>query len=254
MIPGVIEQEDARRGSAPTTIAGVRFNNVSSTVGLVKTAQVVTNSSLLTMSMFVRMTPYTGVAVATFNINVSDTNQLGPGFGAFDGATYNCIKGSGAGNYYLDSLGGIFPTGVWHHVFLSCDMNHAAGAKICNLWVDASAVGVNVKTDNDAAFSFPFSGENFGLPNVIANLGPSNYGTNIDYQSVWIAMGQYVAPSNIHLFRDPTTGLPQDLGPTGAGPTGTAPTYYFQGNAAAFSTNKGSGAAVTLTGTLTDVT
>jgi hypothetical protein len=131
-------------------------------------------------------------------------------------------------------------------------MNHAPGTKICNVLINGSNVAAYGITDSDPAFNFLFSGENFGIPIDQANLG-AGYGYSVDYQSVWIAMGQYVSPANIALFRNPSTGLPMDLGTDGSGPTGTAPTYYFQGNAAAFVTNKGLGPTITLTGTPTDV-
>jgi hypothetical protein len=130
----------------------------------------------------------------------------------------------------------------YFHLFMSVDLNHPAGSKICNCLINGVAMTINTGayTDGDPAFQIGFNGGNFGIPDMTANLGPG-FGYILDFQEIWIALGQYVDPSNIALFREPITGDPVDLGTDGSVPTGTPPTYYFKGNAAQFPINRGSG-------------
>jgi hypothetical protein len=252
MIPGILDQQPSGQGQAVAPVmplTGVRFDNVNSSVGLCVTSQSVTNSPLLTVSMFVRMLAFDGVSVAMFSKNVSDATYLYPSAGLM---ILSCSQT--AGNFYFQSLDDPFVTDIWNHIFLAADMNHAAGSKICHILVNGVSVtkDTGASTDFGAAFSFQFNAHKFGLPIDQPTLGPGNIDEIYDFQSVWIGCGQYVDPANVGLFRDPITGLPKSLGTDGSGPTGIAPTYYFQGNAAAFSTNKGSGPAITLVGALTD--
>jgi hypothetical protein len=132
-----------------------------------------------------------------------------------------------------------------HHVFISIDTNHPAGAKLLNVYIDAVNVKDNsITLDANVAFNIGFNGFKFGLPDTDDSIDIVE--ADLDYAEVWIAVGQYVDPSNISKFRDPVTGKPVNLGSNGQTPTGTSPTYYLKGPWQNFATNLGTGGAVTL--------
>lgn len=230
-------------------MSGVRFDNTSVACGLTVASQSITNSATFTVSMFVRTISFTGTSILMMSKDVNTAMFILPGFNTSDDVFFNYFDVSNSLNF--DSNPGVFLADAWHHVFMSGDANHASGLKVVNFVVDGVVVGINSSSDPDAAFNFQVNGKEFGLPIDSANLG-TNIGDITDYQSVWIAHGQYVAPASVGLFRD-SNNQPKDLGSDGSGPTGTAPTYYFQGNSSQFVTNKGSGSAVTVVGTPTDI-
>ena len=86
---------------------------------------------------------------------------------------------------------------------------------------------------------------------------PADFGTPLftgDIADVYIAPGQFIdfsVEANRRKFIS-ADGKPVDLGSNCSTPTGTAPAVCFSGNASSFGTNKGTGGAFTLTGTLTD--
>ncbi|WP_192246072.1 hypothetical protein [Mesorhizobium silamurunense] len=77
-----------------------------------------------------------------------------------------------------------------------------------------------------------------------------------DFADIWFAPGQFIdfsVEANRRKFVD-ASGKPVYLGANGEMPTGTAPAVFFSGDATGFATNKGTGGAFTLTGSLTNAT
>lgn len=248
MIPGTT----ASRGHSPIigVIGFVRFDNELSTSLLNVSGQSVTDSALFTVSTYVRFQSIANQSViALGDGSGGDLNKI-----FIDSGQLSCFLTNNPGAVFTEFVftGVPFVADQVHHIFLSVDTNHAAGLKICNFLLDGATQTLNTgaSTDTDPAHTISFNGGEFGVTDVVAD-SPNGYHT--DFQHLWIAPGQYVAPANVTLFRDAGTGDPVDLGADGSTPTGTAPKYFFEGNAAAFSTNLGSGAQPVLTGTLTDV-
>jgi hypothetical protein len=107
--------------------------------------------------------------------------------------------------------------------------------------------------------------DSFTVPNVNGNIfsvGGDTFGDNFtgDMADAWIAPGQSlldgsgdIPTSTRRKFID-SNGKPVDLGSDCSAPTGTAPAICFSGDASTFGTNKGTGGAFALTGTLIDAT
>jgi hypothetical protein len=233
----------------PSLTSSVRFDNEGSpgVAGLTVDSQTVSDSSVFTVSLFFR--PADTEIFDQFLLSLGDAS--GNQFSKIELIRRTATTGTlesfftnPAGTAFCEFVFNEAPVmpGNYYHVFMSTDLNHPAGAKICNLVVNGlnQTINTGASTDSDPAFVIPFNGGNFGLPDETKNLFPQN-ASILDFQEVWVALGQYVDPSNVSLFRDPSTGLPVDLGADGSLPTGTPPTYYFRGNAASFPTNLGNG-------------
>lgn len=132
---------------------------------------------------------------------------------------------------------------VWHHFFFSYNLTTQAA----NLLIDGTATTNSTGTQQSPPSSVNFNGVAAGWPTNSSSIHLEN--TTIDYCDLWMALGQYVTAANITQFRT-TAGRPVDLGSNGATPTGTSPTFFFSGDATTFGTNKGTGDAVTVTGTI----
>lgn len=222
------------------------------------------DSAFLTISMWVRANP----ANSDF-LNFPNLLALGVNNGTGSAGNTVLLGGNTSGNQAdvgcfftsssdpinkqvaFSSAGGKFtPNATGHHIFISVDTNHGAGAKLLNIYIDGADAKDNAQTlDSGAAFNIGFKSQNsgtgkFGLPQVDNTVG--NVQSDLDYSEVWIACGQYVDPINIGKFRNPTSGAQVNLGANGQTPTGTSPTYYFKGPWSSFSTNLGTGGAVTL--------
>lgn len=247
MIPGTTASR-AHRLASSSVVSMVRFNNETDITALNVSSQSVTDSGLFTVSTYLRA-PILGNQgmVALGDGSGSDLDKI-----FLDSTTLTCFLTDHAGAVFTEF---VFTGVPWvanqtHHVFVSVDTAHAAGLKICNFVLDGVAQTLNVgaSTDTDPSHTIAFSSGEFGVPDVLGDLSS---GYNLDFQNLWVGLGQYIAPADVTKFRD-AGGLPVDLGADGSTPTGVAPKYFFQGDAAAFSTNLGSGAQPVVTGTLTD--
>ncbi len=251
MMTGVTDEEEA---ATSPTIGMVRFDNSSSSTGLNVAGQSVADSYTVTVSLFFRIFN-TSFQQKLFALGDGSGNQLNEMYSKYltAGDVGFDFTNSGGGALFQSIITGTpVSTNVIHHLFFSVDLNHPAGSKIASVVIDGTLYPLDggQTTDIDAAFQAGFSGGEFGLPDLTANLGGADI---LDFQSVWIAYGVYVAPASAGVFVAPGGG-PADIGADGSGAiSGVTPNYYFHGTAAQFSTNAGSGQQPTLTGTLLDV-
>lgn len=246
MLYGVQAQE--LPGSLPATLGAVQMDNSTTSTGVVKDSQTISDSALLTVSMWVKFGDVGGFLITSFN----DFNSY---FG------YGLIFTTDVGGAFMDaalakyfqfgSANGIAQAdGNWHHFFSSVDTNHAAGAKLFNLyWDGTSQINAGSTVDSDTAFNIGFNAKPFGVPANSTNLGSQGM---MSFSDVWIAPGVYLTSSDITKFRT-VDGKPVDLGANGETPTGSSPAYFFHGDATTFATNLGSGGSVTLVGSLVSV-
>jgi Concanavalin A-like lectin/glucanases superfamily len=217
-----------------------------------------TGNGLTASSLAVADTPYLTLSAWLYSPTPPGLAHTFPEiFGMPGGSTWGHIGGNGSVNFQIlnssGSAGVMIASAAsqmtddgWHHLFVSLDANHAAGAKLMNLYLDgANIFDAGNSSDANAAFNIGVNGKAFGIPTNSAGL--SGDSTRLAFYDVWIALGQYVDPSNISKFRT-ASGHPADLGTDGSTPTGLVPTFYFTGGAASFPTNRGSGPAMTLNG------
>lgn len=141
---------------------------------------------------------------------------------------------------------------LWHHVLFSVETNHPAGEKIAALYVDDIAVPFSVN-DLDPSFVTAINGEEFILGTPVGH----GDGLTGDVADFWLATGQSlltgadIAQATRRKFIS-AAGKPVYLGADGSTPTGVAPPIFLSGNGTDFRTNRGTGGAFTLTGTLTN--
>lgn len=178
------------------------------------------------------------IYVADFEGNAWPSFDLTSGASPFSGITFG--ESSGADNFYcwVDQNVGA----GWYHILGSFD---APGTFKCYI------------NDIDKPLQDVLHAEN--AFDVLSNGFPFklNNGTLCDLADVWIAPGVSLLvdgdiPEVTRRKFISAAGKPVDLGADGSTPTGTAPAIFFSGDAAAFVTNRGTGGAFTLTGSLTD--
>lgn len=245
------QQQGGGGGGSGYTAHAVKIDNWNgSDNGLTVSSLSIADTALITLSLWFLSPSSPGLASTFPNL-----------FGMPSGTTWGGIGGDGSVNFFLEdtarasslninSASGVVTNNAWHHLFMSANTNAAAGSKLKNLYLDgASIYNAGNSSDTSAAFNIGVNGKPFGVPEDAADL--SSDSTLLALSDVWIAIGQYVDPSQITKFRT-TGGQPVSLGANGATPTGVAPTFFFTGNAASFKTNAGSGPAVTLNGSITD--
>lgn len=136
---------------------------------------------------------------------------------------------------------------AWHHVLMSWNTNFAAGNRILQIYVDDAAITPGAEEGDGDAFDVSYPTETFWF------LGPQDT-VACDISEYYFAPGQFLdltTQSNRRKFIS-AGGKPVDLGADGSTPTGTAPAMFFSGDATAFATNRGTGGAFTLTGSLTN--
>lgn len=223
---------------------GVLLDNSDSSTALTAASQTAADSHFVTASLWLMVSAH--INVLTLNPSSQSLIDMNLNGAASLGAVLS--NGTGLSSVEFDSDASAVSFNAWHHLFVSADLNHAAGSKLLNLYLD----GVSIRDpsaggDTDPAFLMNVNGVAFGLPAAASQLSALN--ANISFSDVWIGVGQYVDPSAIASFRS-SAGRPVFLGANGELPTGTSPTYFFSGDATAFATNKGTGDAVSLTGTL----
>ncbi len=122
-----------------------------------------------------------------------------------------------------DTEGQLYINDISDYDTVNSDLdNEAIAYATCTNWgIGAEPFGFAAKYAGDMAFLYV------------------NFDTAIDFS----------IEANRRLFFD-ASGVPVDLGPTGAIPTGTAPIMYFNGDSSEFPTNKGTGGGMTLTGNI----
>lgn len=242
----------------PGTGNAVLVDETSFYNGLTVDTQTTSNSYYLTLSAWIKCDdPNRGVSNWPSIVSFAWNGSSGPSGNSYlqIGSNFNSdIYASlmlNTGNRLNFGSGDIFTNGSWHHIFMSVDTNHAAGAKIANLLLD----GVDVK--NGAYTSDTYSADPLGVYGSTFSVSDgdgSGHGVGngaLKYYDLWIAYEQYIAPADVTKFRT-VDGHPVDLGYNGDIPTGTPPTYFFHGDSTTFATNAGTGDAVTLHGSLVD--
>jgi hypothetical protein len=179
-------------------------------------------------------------STATVNVSLVSTNKLNITLNALGGTP--SFSGTSTTVFLAD------PT-TWHHFIASWDTNHAAGAKILNMYVD----GINVNpvlTDTGAAFNINYTRGDWGI-------GAADNGIN----KFTGELGEFYF--NTHEFLDVTqlpvrykfrslTDCPADLGENGQLPTGTSPILYLNGDKSTFNHNNGTGGDMIVVGALDD--
>lgn len=224
---------------------------------LYKTGLVGTPSSLLTASCWFncRTATYTNRTKFTlFQANAADWDTK-------PGGTTIFLDGN-AGKFFVyprDSTGDngrlAFATDTtsineWHHLLCSIDVS--SGYAIQYYLDDAPIALSESFTDGVTPFDIDLFEQTITINDW--KVSGSTQPAIQDMADVWIASGvalDFSDVANRRKFRD-ADGLPVSLGSDGSTPTGTAPTMFFSGDASAFATNKGTGGAFTLVGTLAD--
>jgi hypothetical protein len=212
------------------------------------------DNGLFSCAMWIKISSAShGSSLWQVDANGNFTSSLGNG--SAPATFYTSLKlfdATNSGQLNLDSGPGT--EDVFHSVIISANTNLAAGSKQVKIYVDGVDMTTNI-SDTDPAFLMAFNGKEFSA--FSDGAGDGWFGDVADY---WIAPGQSlltdgdIAPATLAKFRDPITGKPVDLGADGSTPTGLAPAIFFSGDETEFATNKGTGGAFTLTGTLTNAT
>lgn len=157
---------------------------------------------------------------------------------------------SNANKIFGDWNAGSTDDGVWHHYLVSWNTNFPAGSRIVNVYLDDVQDTSSTFTDAGVAFNVGYSASGDW------SLGSDFFGSIItgDVAEFYFAPGQFLdftVAANRRKFVSASIH-PVSLGSTCATPTGTAPLACFSGGHTTFATNKGTGGAFTVTGTLTD--
>lgn len=156
---------------------------------------------------------------ATFSANLYDSG--------FNGDTVEGMA-AGAGT-----------DGEWHHYLLSYD---ASDENKCKVIIDGANVTNNVSFFNVANPTLAGETNFIVLPDSAC-----------DVAEYYVAFGQWLDLTNpVNVAKFIGDGKPVNLGADGSLPTGVAPTILFSGDASSFATNKGTGGAFNLTGSLTN--
>ena len=216
------------------------------------------NSSSITHSMWILLSP-SAMSNFPFLCSVGSFGNMSgnwsPEIGYFHSTDFGDViwnNSSQSKSLTIDTPDGTYPSdSAWHHIFISYDTNFSAGQKKGNIYLDGVSVLNHAATvDNDTAFTIEWS-EVFGGTDPGWSFMDLSTHFPILAADVWIATGQYLDPvTNISKFRNPSTGKPVDLGPTGLLPTGVAPSIFLTGDATSFQTNKGTAGQPVLTGTI----
>jgi hypothetical protein len=139
----------------------------------------------------------------------------------------------------------------WTHFLFAWDTGHLAGEKVLHCVVNGTLIDHSALNINDANGSITVDYSTIFSAFGDANIGYQPIGDSADW---YFAPGQFLDLSieaNRLKFID-VGGKPVDLGANGETPTGTAPAVFFSGDATGFATNKGTGGAFSLTGSLTN--
>lgn len=138
------------------------------------------------------------------------------------------------------------PTTGWHHVLGSSDIDQSFGNQIMVLYVD-DVLQTPLADYGGAADINPVNGKSFIFGDDTFDVGPT-----CDFADVWIApgvslldTGGTIPDATRRLF---TTADLRPIDPT----TFPSSAVLFTGGASAFATNRGTGGAFTLTGSLTN--
>ena len=155
-------------------------------------------------------------------------------------------------SYGSDTSGPVSDSG-WHHLLGTTDGGQ--NPKITKLFVDGTDVSAAWDTSPDGDLIVPAFN---GLSLYIGTERSGGINFVGDMADLWIAPGQSllddsgdIPTSTLRKFIS-ADGKPVDLGSDCTNPTGIAPAVCFSGDASSFATNRGTGGAFTLTGTLTD--
>lgn len=227
-------------GGASFTPNGLNFyNGGSGNNYLIKSSLTgVSNSPLGSLSMWVRFDGGGGTLMMPFNTGSVNFLQR-PASNRIVMALQN-----GTPFLEIDSPPGLATDTSWHHILCSWDTNHAAGAKLGNLYFDDVNVGSN--TDISSAFTVDYTTASTYMPDNSQN-------DQISMSEIWFAPGQYIDFTNAaNRARFSSGSSPISLGSDGSLPTGTAPAVYLHNAAATAGTNSGTGGNFTVQGTITD--
>jgi hypothetical protein len=156
----------------------------------------------------------------------------------------NAYSNSGTTVLRGDSTAGAIPIdGQWHYVAFCGDGDAGTASSIVDGVVTSGFGG------NSASINFAYNTARIGrfigsgsLPNWL-----NAYIAEFWWDTSYIDLTN---PANLAKFRSPS-GKPVFLGSDGSLPTGTAPLLYFSGDSTDFPTNRGTGGAFTVSGTLT---
>jgi peptidoglycan hydrolase-like protein with peptidoglycan-binding domain len=171
------------------------------------------------------------------------------GIGSSFSSQFEAYDASGSGPAIKEGVtAGTLPAAQWNVVIAS--VNSTTGVmKVYRGDTDITgSLGIN---------GIPFSLVNNGLSFWFGG-DPFGFDITGDISDVWIAPGQSLLdgggdiPEATRRKFIGADGKPVDLGSDCSAPTGMAPAVCFSGDASTFGTNKGTGGAFTLTGTLTD--
>lgn len=251
MIYGAIASAEHLPSAPPAsyTAYGVKFDETGwASNGLCINSQVVTNSPLLTVSMWAKVNSGSSGPLLMALDAWDSYIQLG-GFFTTDIVVY-VADATNVSYQQFGSPNGAFTENVWHHLFIPIDCNHASGARIFDLLIDGvSSIYGGSTNSSGAAFSIGLNGANFGVPANQQDLGETD--AILEFADVWVTVGQYLDPAT-YLSKFISGGKPVDLGTNGETPTGSSPTYFFSGNASSFPTNKGTGSSATVIGSISN--
>lgn len=178
----------------------------------------------------------------------------GPTTGDLTGGFYSSTSANPTFGFSSDT--DTFPSafGIWVNVLWSVQTNHAAAAKIVQLFFNDSAP-VQFVVDADASFSIDWNEATIDdISFFTYNNGDPAHTLLCDVADFWFAPGQFIDFTSLPNRRKfiSSAGKPVFLGNDGSLPTGTAPAVFFTGNATNFGTNVGSGGVFATTGTITN--
>jgi hypothetical protein len=141
---------------------------------------------------------------------------------------------------------------IWVNFLGNAKTDLGSGLKIMQgYWNDTTSSPAVIEGNDGSPFNMGFNGKDIAVPMIGSGFLADYIG---DLADVWIAPGQFIdfsVAANRRKFID-ANGKPVDLGSDCSAPTGIAPSVCFSGDSSGFVTNKGTGGAFNLTGTLTN--
>lgn len=152
--------------------------------------------------------------------------------------------------FSVESLGPARPASSdWQHVLMSVDTNHASGARLFACYVDDTLTSDTILQDYGSAFSMPFSGIQFDMPDTEAGNPAGDWFDLQFWHGVSILSGNSISQANRRLFID-GSGNPVD--PATAVASLGARTVFLSGSASSFVVNGGTGGSIVVNGSFSN--
>lgn len=156
------------------------------------------------------------------------------------------LQNSSTGGTLEFEVNTAYAASTWTNILASWDTNHAAASRKKFLYTN-DVSNIHTIVNIGSAFSCQYASVSDW--ELYSRLGGVRC-----LSEIYFAPGQYLdfsVTANRRKFIT-ASGMPVNLGPTGARPTGTAPVLYLKGNAANVTVNSGTGGDMTASGSFSN--